>query len=368
MKFKSYISLLNAQKDNILSFTIKIIKPCRTEDTTPILDSTRTSSNMVRGIETALMLDLNVLSKMHKVIIRDNSYEESGLVDFISLINNLTGIYLEPGFATYEVAPKMRRDLCTSFDKFLSLYAPKFIDAPNATYDFLNEENSMEENINFHNLSEGEKFICAIPYLSMLVIWFINAQYPNLKPKEKYCNYIEYIKTVVNTIGAVENEIAKFIFFDTNECSDINFKKTCKIIRENFNKKPQNKNFKQIVKDRLNIARDIAYYRLTALKSNQYLDGKLQDTWLVTGDDGIKELSDFVYFIPHIESDSKYIQYSRNQVQKESDYWIYCDTLSDAIGLIRRMENSMNADVSGMNIIFENISRLEKMISYYVEK
>lgn len=351
-----------------MPFSVKIIKPCRTEETTPTLNFTITSGNVTRGIETSLVLDLNILSKMHEVIIGKNSYEESGLADFILSINKLPGIYLVPGFAIYEVAFKMQRDICDSFDKFLSLYAPQFIDAPNTIYNFLNEKNSIEENINFHNLSEGEKHICAIPYLSILTIWCINAQYPTLKPKEKYSSYIEYMKTVVNTIGAIENEIAKFIFFDINECSDINFKKTCKIIRNNFNKKPNTKNFQQISKDRLNIARDIAYYRVTALKSNQYLDGKLQDTWLVTGDEGIKELSNFVYFIPHIESDSKYIKYYRNQVQKESDYWIYCDTLSDSIGFIRRKYNSMNDDVSDMNIIFKNILRLEDIIKVYVQK
>lgn len=323
----------------------------------PLLDKTRTLANARKFTETSLVLDLNILSKMHEVVTGQTKYKESGLANFIGLIKKLPNIHLSPGFATYEVHADMQKDICASFESFLSIYAKKFVDTPNAIRDFLLETPTVKNG--FFDLTEGEKYLCAIPYLSMLKIWLIDTQFKDLKPYDKYCLYLDFMANNIDMIGAIENEVAKFIFCDSSEISDKNFQRVCKTVKENFNKRPNNTNIDRVLKDRLNAARDIAYYRFTALQSNEFSDGKLQDTWLATGDNGLKELSSFIYFVPHPESDSKYIAYHRNNAQKNSEYWEYCDALSDSTGNIRLEYNIMNKDISDFSKIMGAISILE---------
>lgn len=341
-----------------MSFSVHIIKPCRMQKNMPLLDKTRTLTNARKFTETSLVLDLNILSKMHEVMTGETKYRESGLFEFVETIKKLPNIYLSPGFATYEVFADMQRDICASFESFLSIYAKKFIDAPNAIRDFLLETPIVKNG--FVDLTEGEKYLCAIPYLSMLEIWLITTKHNDLKPHEKYSVYLDFMTTMVNTIGAIENEVAKFVFCNSNDILDKNFQRICKTIKENFNKRPNNDNIDKVLKDRLNAARDIAYYRFTALQSNEFLDGKLQDTWLATGDSGLKELSSFIYFVPHLESDSKYIACHRNDAQKNSEYWRYCDALSDSVCSIRMEYNIMNKDISDFSKIMKAISMLEE--------
>ena len=78
----------------------------------------------------------------------------------------------------------------------------------------------------------------------------------------------------------------------------------------------------------LNAARDINYYRVVAAKSNEKLDGKVQDTWLLTADEGLKNLAQSIFFLPGFDgSDSKAVKLVRNQAQKTSAYWQFCDEL-----------------------------------------
>lgn len=346
-----------------MSFSVHIIKPCRMQKNMPILDKTRTLKNAEKFVETSLVLDLNILSKMHEVMTGETKYRESGLLEFVETIKKLPNVYLSPGFAMYEVFADMQRDVCASFESFLSIYAKKFIDAPNATRDFLLEEPVVKKS--FADFTEGEQYLCAIPYLSMLKIWLITAKYTDLKPDEKYSTYLDFMATTINIIGAIENEIAKFVFCNSNDIADKNFQRICKTIRENFNKRPNSSNIDRVLKDRLNAARDIAYYRLTALQSNEFLDGKQQDTWLATGDNGIKELSSFIYFVPHSESDSKYITRYRNNLQKNSNYWKYCDAISDLTGIIR-MEDNIANKTTDLDKIINAINTAENEINEFL--
>ena len=90
----------------------------------------------------------------------------------------------------------------------------------------------------------------------------------------------------------------------------------------------------------LNAAKDIMYYRLTAHLSNKPIDNKLQDTWLVTADVGLYNLSESIHFLPRIDDvDSKYITFERNKEQKNSHYWQYCDDIFSTSVDVRRLQN-----------------------------
>ncbi len=156
----------------------------------------------------------------------------------------------------------------------------------------------------------------------------------NLTPEGKFEKYVEYMSTNADMLSAIESEVARYCFFDRTHEKNIAFKNFSEVIRDNFIK--GGKAEKKLMKA-LNPARDIMYYRAVAMQSSRALDGKVQDTWLVTADDGLKNLSQSIYFLPGFDgSDSKAVKFVRNQSQKQSSYWRYCDALFEDT-VLRRM-------------------------------
>jgi hypothetical protein len=143
---------------------------------------------------------------------------------------------------------------------------------------------------------------------------------------EKYENYLSYMIDVADVVGAVETEIAKYVFADISSIKETKYRAFAKKIKENFNKKGSS--IEKALANALNATRDIMYYRLTAERSNELIDEKRQDTWLITADDSLVNLTNSIYFTPIDPcSDSKYVTFNRFAEQKSSDYWRVCDDL-----------------------------------------
>lgn len=353
---------LTMQKGYLMPFIPKFIKPCRKQDKSPVLTKSKSLRNAKKAIETCLILDLNILSKMNEVISGDIKYLDSGLQDFVTFLNKTPNIYLTAGLATIEVDHKWLVNLVESYEKFLSIYAKSYVDTPNATRNFLND--SPKEKNKFRDLPENEQYLNSVAYVGILKIWIIQRTQNILQDIEKYKLYIEYMENTVDMIGGIETEVAKYVFFDGNNIKDVKFKSFWKDIYDNFYKRKNSTNLENILKDCLNAARDIMYYRLTALMSDKLLDNKKQDTWLVTADNGLANLTNSIYFVSGMDdSDAKYINIVRNDEQKESFYWKYCDELTQKKitqrSIFSKFENTKTYDLKN---IVQHINSLEKEI------
>lgn len=303
-----------------MAFIPTIIKPTRTHAALPALDFSRAAKNSRKGIETTVVLDLNILSKMNEVVLNPNEYESSGLKPVVSMFNKLP-IVLSPGFALGEADDAYADALWNSWEVFLSRYCPTYGDTPNATKD----KNNHGRGRKFERLPDGDRHMQSIAYLAILAIHVIAKRDEHLSPEGKFEAYVDFMCSRADMLSAVEAEVARYCFFDRTTEKNIAFRNFSETIRKNFMKGgvPEIR-----LEKALNSARDINYYRVVATCSNEELDGKIQDTWLLTADEGLKNLTQSIYFVPGFDgSDSKAVKLVRNQSQKASAYWQFCDEL-----------------------------------------
>ena len=351
------------------NFKPKIIKPSRViSSKLPKLKKSKCVKNYNKGIETSIILDLNILSKMREVVYtKEVEYQDSGLIDLVRILNKMPALYLTPGFAISEVEKDYLISLTDSYEMFLKKYCNGYIDAPNATKSYKNINDKPSK---FVELEKGEKYLNSVAYLGILRIQ-IEERSTTEDPFKKYDNYLSYMIEKANMIGAIESEAAKYVFADVDSIKDKNYKVFCNKIRKNFKKGGATS--KKVIANCLNAARDIMYYRATADQSNEYIDNKLQDTWLVTADEGLFNLSQSVHFVPNLEgSDSKYVNFVRNNEQKESSYWKYCDDITienlNYRQLLRAKENDKDKlnekDLDNLlDCISESEDELSKLIN-----
>ena len=109
------------------NIALRFIKPCREEDSSPILSPERVLKNKRRGAETSLLLDLNILIRMEDVILRRKDPSKLGLMALVNFINQCPreSLCLTPGVALLEVHPKNRKQCSEIFDVFLSAFCPQ---------------------------------------------------------------------------------------------------------------------------------------------------------------------------------------------------------------------------------------------------
>ncbi|PMS29885.1 hypothetical protein B0G57_1418 [Trinickia symbiotica] len=311
-----------------MSFQPLAIKPSRTHARLPDLNYSRAAKNARKGVETTVVLDLNILSKMHEVMTGQSTFETSGLQRMVSKFNKLP-ITLSPGFALAEVSKEYADALWTTWEAFLAKYCPQFVDTPNAT----KEKENHARGAKFDALPDGDRHVQAIAYLAILTIQVVDECGHHLSPEEKFSSYVDYMCMHADMLSAVEAEVARFCFFAAADEKDKAFANFARIIRRNFMKTGS---IEERLRKALNSARDIIYYRGVAMRSNEQLDGRIQDTWLLTADEGLKNLARSIYFVPGFHgSDSKAVWIVRGQAQKRSPYWKHCDELFDKLNAQR---------------------------------
>ncbi|MFL0797308.1 MAG: hypothetical protein K6L73_07435 [Cellvibrionaceae bacterium] len=306
------------------NFTPRIIKPCRNTAKSPKLKISRCIKNYKKGVETSLFLDLNILSKMREVVdTKIVNYSNSGLMGLVKILNSLPALYLSPGFAISEVRQDYLESLMVAYENFLEKYCPGYVDAHNATKNY---KNIKEKPLKFEDFDKSEKYFNSVAYLGILRVQILDRKGLG-DPCYKYESYLSYMMDKANMVGVIESEVAKYVFSDIKSISDQKFRAFSSMIKDNFKKGGNNS--ENVLINCLNSARDIMYYRATADRSNEYFDGKLQDTWLVTADAGLWKLSESIHFVPNVEGcDSKYVTFVRNKEQKKSLYWNYCDQIT----------------------------------------
>jgi hypothetical protein len=227
----------------------------------------------------------------------------------------------------------MLPDMVSSFESFLERYCPVYKDHPGATKDYPDME---EKPGQYGLLPLSEKYLNSLAYLGVLRMQLISRKEASSDPQTMFRKFIEYMIEKADIVGAVEAEVARYVFFDRNSVKDVKLKIFCRDIKDNFRK--GGNTVEKLLENCLNSARDIMYYRMTANMSNKLMGGKRQDTWLITGDKGLAFLSDSIHFVPGVENtDSKYVVHERHPEQKKSSYWNYCDALFESVVDVRRL-------------------------------
>ncbi|MCE9686141.1 hypothetical protein LZP73_07910 [Shewanella sp. AS16] len=336
-----------------MAFSPVFIKPARLTRKSPDLKKSKVLKNAMNSVETAVIIDLNILSKMNQVVKGEITLNESGLKDLVKTLNNVRGLCLSPGFALNEAEASYVRELYNSYETFLERYCRDYIDHPGAIKTKIEKENVVQ----FEELSVGDRYVNAITYLTIVKTQLISRSRQKVSPEEQFYNLLSFLAEKADIIGAVEVEAAKYVFFNTDEVKDVKFRAYCKKIKDNF-KKGGNSSEKLLARS-LNAARDIVYYRIAAGQQNTYIDGKMQDCWLLTADDGLANLTNSIYFVPQENGeDSKYVTFQRNKEQEKSEYWQYCDHLLEKTIQERRRESSAFTE-SDFEKLFEVINELE---------
>jgi hypothetical protein len=190
-----------------MAFTPTIIKPSRTHANLPELDISRAKKNHQKGIETNVILDLNILSKMNEIVLDPDKYETSGLKATVSMFNRMP-LVLSPGFAISEVSNEYLDALWSSWEVFLSTYCPNYVDASNAT----KEKRVDGRGKKFEKLPDGDRHMQSIAYLAILAIHVIAKRSVHLSPERKFEEYVEFMCTRADILSAVEAEVAKHCF------------------------------------------------------------------------------------------------------------------------------------------------------------
>lgn len=330
------------------------IKPRRAEpDEIPALDKNLCLSNNEKGIETVVFLDLNILAEMSRVVNNKLSLQSSYLSEVASFFHNLPHIVLAPGFALLEASNEYKKSMNVDFNLFLQRYLPQFIDAPNISNEFFENEDSRS----FNNLIEIEKRLCAITYVSLLKIHFIARNFKDAKPIEKFERFIRYMDGKANIVGAFEAEIAKYCFFDHSVIKDRREQDECVSIVKNYMKKSKSK--EELLANCLNATRDLMLYRAVALQDKVMLDGTLQDTWLLTADKGIKTLSEAIYYTENPDQKNMPVVSKARDAKRylAYDYWNEADEIQGSILSLRasrRKESKENAPLDKIEV-FNNI-------------
>lgn len=339
------------------------IKPSRTVDEIYPLTQDVVTQNSLRGVETSVVLDLNILNMMRNVVSRGSTLDTENLTVLVGFMNHAS-VCITPGFAFGEADKEYVAGLRADYETFMSHYCPSYTDTPNSTNDLGNRIRSRD----FEQLGQDERNTLVIMYVAMLAIQVIGKETQGATPEQKFSAYLEFMDSKANMVSAIEAEVAKYWFFDRTRVKGDLFKSSCKTIRDNFNKGGKGRGRLEYT---LNYARDLAYYRLTALQDGRPLDGVFQDTWLVTADQALIEIAKSIYFYPLEGEAARYTTLARNDEQKRSDYWKFCDDLFFRTVERRQKSGKSNGPMTEMSWerLFECQRHLEtKVIEYWPEE
>ncbi|ELV8644659.1 hypothetical protein QNE66_004379, partial [Vibrio vulnificus] len=115
-----------------MAFNPVFIKPARLKHNSPELKKSKVLKNAMSSIETAVIIDLNILSKMNQVVKGEITLKASGLKELVKTLNNVRALCLSPGFALNEAEASYVSDLYSSYETFLERYCRDYIDHPGA--------------------------------------------------------------------------------------------------------------------------------------------------------------------------------------------------------------------------------------------
>lgn len=306
---------------------LHFIKPCRKTDSSPILTPSIVTENKRKGIETTLILDLNILIRMEDVILKKRNPNEFDLTRLINFINLCPpeSLCLTPGLALDEVHPKFKKLSFEIYEVFLSIFCPGMIDHPTATRNTLQEDERTRA-YEFSELNLEEQYFYSVSFYSLMQIHIINANHKNLSSIEKFKCYLDRVCNNIDMISSMEAEIAKYCFCEKSHNYSNTLNDKIDDIKKNFtsaSSKP-----KQRLKNIFNGVQDLKYIKGALEYSQELFFGKPQDTWIATLDSKLYWLSESAHHYPvDGERDGKYFSIVRSSDQETCNYWSSVDQL-----------------------------------------
>ncbi|WP_157137978.1 hypothetical protein [Herbaspirillum lusitanum] len=346
-----------------MSRKLYLIKPSRHDDEQSLLLPEEVVRDISQGIETSLTLDLNILSFLRSAL---NSSTEAaaneGLLAEIQNVFNTPFLFLSPGMALGEADESYLDSLHSSFEQFLEQFCPGYRDAPNATRDYRSNIGARR----YGALPKIEQQFFSISYLALLKVHDIILANRSSSPEAKFDRFLEYMDGVANFVPALEAEKAKFCFSSNQGSLDTEFVSLSDAIKDNFNKGGRGSKRVERV---LNGARDVMYLRMVASMDGKNLDGKPQNTWLLTCDDGIAALSRAIYFYPVEDEASKHVTIAEYGSRNKNAYWRYVDAECARVLLMRRKDGRSTATNHGtkdhLGRLADLAHELEERVSFY---
>ena len=260
----------------------------------PELNIERPLAMLSKGMQTCLVLDLNILNHFknyQQTPIQSRSPQLVGDIAAIKKILVIPALFIAAGFAIGEADESYVEALSQTYEDFLTAELPGYRDAPNAIP--IGRERTRSRQ--FNSLPEQDQLFFASAQVALLKIHDILLFHQTESPEAKFDMYLEYMDRVADLVPAIESEIAKHCFFRSPANAQDPFLAQSSSIRANFDKGGRGE--KRV--DRiLNGARDVMLLRATAMEDGKPLDGKIQDTWLLTSDSGLAALCNSIYFYP----------------------------------------------------------------------
>jgi hypothetical protein len=340
-----------------------LIKPSRLTEAQPVLHPQKVIANIAAGIETCVVLDLNLLNLMKSAVdpLSDLLPAERSLPE-VQAIFNIPFLFLTPGMALGEADESYLESLHEAYEKYLEVFCPGYVDAPNAIRNYTSRQHSRK----FTGLPEVEQQMFSVSHLALLRIHDILLSEPKASGEAKFDMFLEYMDGVANFVPALEAEIAKYCFSEARSGEGADFATTCKAIKNNFNKGGRgSKRVERI----LNGARDVMYLRSTALMDGKSLDGRQQDTWLLTCDQGIAALAGAIYFYPKDGEASKHVAPAEFDSRTKCSYWRYVDSALQQLLQNRLCEGASirdsHASAAHLGRLAKKAHELEERVASY---
>jgi hypothetical protein len=278
-------------------------------------------------IETCVILDLNILNRFKEYLtcsVTERSPELAGDIVAIKKILSLPLIFTAAGFALGEADESYLDVLVDSYESFFQKELPGYIDAQNSIPAGRDRIRSRK----YLALPESDQQFLSFAHLALLKIHQILIDEERASPESKFDLYLEFMDGVADIVPGIETEVAKHCFFNASGVTDDEFINRSKAIRKNFNKGGKG----DVRVDRiLNGARDIMYIRSAAAMDGKMLDGRPQDTWLLTCDAGIAALNASIYFYPNEGERSKFTALTDSATRETNSFWRYADQASASV-------------------------------------
>lgn len=281
-------------------------------------------ANLSRGVETCLVLDLNILNHFKNYQLTPADERSPRLLGYIAAIKEILSapaLFLAAGAAIGEADEKYVEALSETYEEFLAAELPGYLDAPNAIPIGRERIRSRQ----FRSLPEEDQLFFSCAHLALLKVHDILFFYKSSSPEAKFDMYLEYMDRVADLVPGIETEVAKHCFFKPKPGDQDPFLVRSEAIRDNFDKGGRgDKRVDRI----LNGARDVMLLRSAAMKDGKPLDGRIQDTWLLTTDAGLAALCETIYFFPADGERAKFTTTVDSPFRQSNSYWRYVDKAS----------------------------------------
>lgn len=262
-----------------------------------------------------------------------------------------------PGMGLAEASDQHVVSLSQSFEEFLRVYCPTYGDTPQTKRDHLLQGIALSRPKSYMELSEGHRIGVGHHYLSMLKIRQLDKR-QDLRSYDKFVAFVDFFCDEVDVFGGLGTEVAKYVFFNPASVDEEDFRSHCKSIKENFKKSAGN--HEKLLRVCINSAFDLLYYDLSSHIPAFELDGRKQDLWLLTGDEGLAKLADSVFYIGNLFGGGM-SAVGDIPYRDKYEYFVDCDELVADRSRARVLRGKLPSDpIAMVSRIHENVLKLEE--------